>query len=52
MYYDIVKSGERINGLRTARKMTRQQLAEYIGLSVDALQKILHAGLSRTESKD
>ncbi len=30
MYYDIVKSGERINGLRTARKMTRQQLAEYI----------------------
>ena len=40
MYYDIVKSGERINGLRTARKMTRQQLAEYIGLSVDALRKI------------
>ena len=26
MYYDIVKSGERINGLRTARRMTRQQL--------------------------
>ena len=44
MYYDIVKSGERINGLRTARRMTRQQLAEHIGLSVDALQKILHAG--------
>ena len=27
MYYDIVKSGERINGLRTARRMTRQQPA-------------------------
>ena len=40
MYYDIVKSGERINGLRTARRMTRQQLAEHIGLSVDALRKI------------
>ena len=40
MYYDIVKSGERINGLRTARRMTRQQLAEHIGLLVDALRKI------------
>jgi len=40
VYYDIVKSGERINGLRTARRMTRQQLAEHIGLLVDALRKI------------
>ena len=36
----VNKSGERINGLRTARRMTRQQLAEHIGLSVDALRKI------------
>ena len=36
MYYDIVNSGERIKELRAARRMTRQQLAEQIGLSVDA----------------
>lgn len=40
MYYDIVNSGERIKQLRAARRMTRQQLAEQIGLSVDALRKI------------
>ena len=40
MYYDIVHSGERIKELRAARRMTRQQLAEQIGLSVDALRKI------------
>ena len=40
MYYDIVNSGERIKQLRAARRMTRQQLAEHIGLSVDALRKI------------
>ena len=33
MYYDIVNSGERIKELRAARRMTRQQLAEQIGLS-------------------
>lgn len=38
MYYDIVNSGERIKELRAARRMTRQQLAEQIGLSVDALR--------------
>ena len=36
----IVNSGERIKELRAARRMTRQQLAEQIGLSVDALRKI------------
>ena len=41
MYYDIVNSGERIKELRAARRMTRQQLAEQIGLSVDALRKML-----------
>jgi len=40
VYYDIVNSGERIKQLRAARRMTRQQLAEQIGLSVDALRKI------------
>lgn len=40
MYYDIVNSGERIKELRAVRRMTRQQLAEQIGLSVDALRKI------------
>jgi len=40
VYYDIVNSGERIKELRAARRMTRQQLAEQIGLSVDALRKI------------
>ena len=40
MYYDIVNSGERIKELRAARRMTRQQLAEQIGLSVDARRKI------------
>ena len=40
MYYDIINSGERIKELRAARRMTRQQLAEQIGLSVDALRKI------------
>ena len=40
MYYDIVNSGERIKELRAARRMIRQQLAEHIGLSVDALRKI------------
>ncbi|MBO5473862.1 MAG: helix-turn-helix transcriptional regulator [Lachnospiraceae bacterium] len=40
MYYDIVKSGKRISGLRTARGMTRQQFAELIGISVDAMRKI------------
>ena len=40
MYYDIVNSGERIKELRAARRMTRQQRAEQIGLSVDALRKI------------
>ena len=40
MYYDIVKSGERIRNLREKADMTRQELAEKIGLSVQALKKI------------
>lgn len=40
MYYDIVKSGERIRGLREKSNMTRQELAERIDLSVQALKKI------------
>lgn len=33
-------SEKNAEGLRAARRMTRQQLAEQIGLSVDALRKI------------
>lgn len=40
MYYNIVESGIRIKELRTVRNITRQQLADEIGLSVDALRKI------------
>lgn len=40
MYYDIVKSGERIRTLRENADMTRQELAEKIGLSIQALKKI------------
>ena len=40
MYYDIVEGGIRIRELRTARNMTRQELADGIGVSVNALRKI------------
>lgn len=40
MYYDIVKSGERIKELRKVAGITRQSLAEKAGISVDALRKI------------
>lgn len=40
MYYDVTESGRRIQKLRTARGMTRQELAEAVGLSVDALRKV------------
>ncbi len=40
MYYDIVKSGERIRNLREKSGMTRQELGEKIGLSIQALKKI------------
>lgn len=50
MYYDIVNSGERIKELRAARRMTRQQLAEQIGLSVDALREI-EAGVNGAKNR-
>lgn len=40
VYYDIVESGKRIRSLREKLDMTRQELAEKIGLSVQALKKI------------
>lgn len=40
MYYNIVNSGQRIRELRTAGNMTRQNLADRIGISLDALRKI------------
>lgn len=36
----IVESGIRVKELRSVRNMTRQQLADEIGLSLDALRKI------------
>ena len=38
MYYDIVESGIRVKELRSVRNMTRQQLADEIGLSLGALR--------------
>ena len=40
MYYDIVESGIMVKELRSVRNMTRQQLADEIGLSLGALRKI------------
>ncbi len=40
MYYDIIKSGLRIKELRSARNITRQQLADEIGVSLEALRKV------------
>jgi transcriptional regulator with XRE-family HTH domain len=40
VYYDIVKSGMRVKELCKAAVITRQNLAEQVGISVDALRKI------------
>ena len=40
VYYNIVESGFRIKELRLARNITRQQLADEIGISLDAMRKI------------
>lgn len=40
MYYNIKESGKRIQDLRTARQITRQDMADQIGISIDALRKI------------
>ena len=40
MYYNIEKSGIRIRELRKARGITRQKLADEIGISLDAMRKI------------
>lgn len=40
MYYNIVKSGERIQNMRMATGISRISLAEHIGISVEALRKI------------
>lgn len=40
MNYNTAESGKRVRELRMAQDMTRQQLAERIGLSVNALSKI------------
>lgn len=45
VYYDIVESGKRIKELRSARNITRQQLADEVGISLDAMRKI-EAGIN------
>lgn len=40
VYYNIVESGLRIKELRLARNITRQQLADEVGISLDAMRKI------------
>lgn len=40
MYYNIVESGLRIKELRLARDITRQQLADEVDISLDAMRKI------------
>ncbi len=40
MYYDVVESGIRIKELRAARNITRQQLADEVGISLEALRKV------------
>lgn len=40
MYYNIVESGVRIRNIRILSGITRQRVADEIGISVDALRKI------------
>lgn len=40
MYYDVVKSGERIKRLRKLKGLTQMQLSEEIGVSMEALRKL------------
>jgi len=46
MNYNVAESGKRIRELRTARNMTRQQLAERIGLTVNALISKIETGIN------
>lgn len=47
MYYDLVKSGERIKKLRKSANMTQENLAEAVGISVEMIGKI-ERGVSGT----
>lgn len=40
MYYNIEESGVRIKELRKTNNITRQELADEIGISLDAMRKI------------
>ncbi len=40
MYYDMEKSGKRIQGLRKAHGMKQAQLAEVLNISLDHMRKI------------
>ena len=47
MYYDLVKSGERIRKLRKSVGITQERLAEAVGISVEMMGKI-ERGVSGT----
>jgi transcriptional regulator with XRE-family HTH domain len=40
MYYDTIEIGKRIQGLRQAKGITQEQLAENINISLRHLQKV------------
>jgi len=42
MYYDIIKSGQRLRKLRTGKGLAQEMVASYIGMSIAGYKKIEH----------
>lgn len=42
IYYDIIKSGNRLKRLRTGKGLTQETVASYIGMSIAGYKKIEH----------
>lgn len=42
IYYDTIKSGQRLQKLRTERGLTQETAASYIGMSIAGYKKIEH----------
>ena len=42
IYYDIIKSGNRLKRLRTEKGLTQETVASYIGMSIAGYKKIEH----------
>ena len=42
IYYDIIKSGQRLQKLRTEKGLTQETVASYIGMSIAGYKKIEH----------